>query len=52
VHRTLAAVLHLYLERAGLEIPPRLQDLLLASPAVVCSPVDEPAPVAIGAAAR
>jgi hypothetical protein len=45
MHRTLAAVLHLYLERAGLEIP-AARDLLFASPAVVCSPVEEPVPVA------
>jgi hypothetical protein len=34
MHRTLAAVVHLYLERAGMAIPQRLQDVLFASPAV------------------
>ncbi len=37
MHRTLAAVIHLYLERAGLEIPARLQEILFASGAVSCS---------------
>ena len=39
--RTLAAVVHLYLERAGMEIPPRLQDILFASDAVTCDPIEE-----------
>ena len=38
--RTLAAVVHLYLERAGVEIPQRLQDILFASDAVTCDPVE------------
>jgi hypothetical protein len=38
--RTLAAVVHLYLERAGVEIPRRLQDILFASDAVTCDPVE------------
>lgn len=48
MHRTLAAMVHLYLERAGLPIPARLHDLLFASPAVS---VDDPAQVSLGAAA-
>jgi hypothetical protein len=39
--RTLAAVVHLYLKRAGIEIPQRLQDILFASDAVTCDPVGE-----------
>jgi hypothetical protein len=38
--RTLAAVVHLYLERAGVEIPQRLQDMLFASDAVTCDPIE------------
>jgi hypothetical protein len=38
--RSLAAVVHLYLERAGMEIPQRLQDILFASDAVTCDPVE------------
>ena len=37
MHRSLAALVHLYLERAGMAIPPRLEELLFASPAVSCS---------------
>jgi hypothetical protein len=37
MHRTLAAVVHLYLERAGLAVPGRLQEILFASGAVTCS---------------
>jgi len=39
--RTLAAVVHLYLERAGMEIPQRLQDILFTSDAVTCAPIEE-----------
>lgn len=39
--RTLAAVAHLYLERAGMEIPQRLQDILFTSDAVTCAPIEE-----------
>jgi hypothetical protein len=39
--RTLAAVVHLYLERAGMEIPQRLQDILFASDAVTCDPTED-----------
>lgn len=38
MHRTLAAVVHSYLEKAGLAIPERLA-AILDSPAVSCSPV-------------
>jgi hypothetical protein len=38
--RTLAAVVHLYLERAGIAIPQRLQETLFASDAVTCDPVE------------
>jgi len=38
--RTLAAVVHQYLERAGMEIPQRLQDMLFASDAVTCDPIE------------
>lgn len=44
VHRTLAAVVHLYLERAGMAIPQRLQDVLFTSPEVSCSVTDDTAP--------
>jgi hypothetical protein len=38
MQRTLAAVVHLYLEQAGMTIPQRLQDVLFTSDAVTCSP--------------
>jgi hypothetical protein len=37
MHRTLAAVIHLYLEQAGMAIPERLRDALFTSAAVTCS---------------
>jgi hypothetical protein len=40
VHRTLAAVVHLYLEKAGLNVPDRLAAILHESPAVSRSRVD------------
>jgi hypothetical protein len=40
MNRTLAAVVHLYLERAGLAVPARLHDLVFDSPAVSSSPVE------------
>ena len=48
MHRTLAAMVHLYLERAGLPIPAPLHDLLFTSPAVS---VDDSEQVPVGTAA-
>jgi hypothetical protein len=42
MHRTLAAVIHLYLERAGLDIPAELQEILFTSEAVSCSADENP----------
>jgi len=40
MHRTLAAVVHLYVERAEMAIPQRLRDILFTSPGASC-PVTE-----------
>ena len=52
MERTLAAVVRLYLERAGMAIPPRLDDALFTSSAVSVSPPGGPAPVAAAPAPR
>lgn len=48
MHRTLAAVVHLYLERAGMAIPRRLRDILFTSPSVSCPVTEDTAPISAG----
>jgi len=52
MHRTLAAVVHLYLERAGMAIPQRLQDILFTSPSVSCPVTEDTAPTGAGSRLR
>jgi hypothetical protein len=52
MHRTLAAVVHLYLDRAGMAIPQRLQDILFSSPGVSCPVTEDMAPTDAGSRPR
>ena len=52
MHRTLAAVAHLYLERAGMEIPQRLQDALFTSSGGSCPVTEDTAPTGAGSRPR
>jgi hypothetical protein len=45
MQRSVAAVVHLYLERAGMAVPPCLEELLFASQAVSCSATEDLAQV-------
>ena len=52
MHRTLAAVVHLYLDRAGMAIPQRLQDILFSIPGVSCPVTEDMAPTDAGLGPR